>query len=184
MRSILLAFLLCAGCFDSSGFASDDEERPDSDEGVRTRDGAVDSRAPDTAAPLDTAPAPPAASSDADYCVQVVNSYRAKIGAAPLTRSPALEAFAMKAAESDGKSGRPHGYFSSTSGGGIAWAENEIPGWPGEIRKVIAEGTEMMWDEGPGGGHHDNIASRKWKEVGCGIYVTASKKVWVTQDFR
>ena len=184
--------MLSAGCFESFGSATDDDELADSNEvidsGVRARDAAVDSRAPDTAATSpdvapDTAP-PPVASSDGEYCVQVINSYRAKIKAAPLARSAALEAFAMKGAESDAKSGRAHGYFSSTSGGGIAWAENEIPGWPGEIRTVIAEGTDMMWDEGPGGGHHDNLASTKWKEVGCGVYVTASKKVWVTQDFR
>jgi uncharacterized protein YkwD len=156
VRHYLLALaMLYVGCLESSGI------------------GEAESNVAD---PVDT--------SDAAYCVSVINRYRAKAGAPPLERSVALEAFAMKGAESDGKSGRPHGYFSQTSGGGIAWAENEIPGWPGSVRDVIAEGTEMMWNEGPGGGHHDNIANRKWKEVGCGIYVTAGKKVWVTQDFR
>lgn len=153
-HSVLALAMLYVGCLESAGVAPAESDVTD---------------------PIDT--------SDAVYCVQVINRYRAKAGVPPLERSAALEAFAMKGAESDAKSGRPHGYFSQTSGGGIAWAENEIPGWPGAVREVIAEGTEMMWNEGPGGGHHDNIASKKWKEVGCGIYVTASKKVWVTQDF-
>jgi hypothetical protein len=41
----------------------------------------------------------------------------------------------------------------------------------------------MMWDEGPGGGHYDNIAGDQ-KEAGCGIYVTPSGAVWVIQDFK
>lgn len=158
MRSLLALAMLYVGCFESSGVGIDEN--------------------------ITDAATRPIASTDAAYCVEVINGYRARAGAPPLARSAALEAFAMRAAEHDGRSGRRHGYFSQTSGGGVAWAENEIPGWPGDVRKVIAEGTEMMWDEGPGGGHHDNLASKRFKEVGCGIYVTPSKKVWITQDFR
>jgi len=41
-----------------------------------------------------------------------------------------------------------------------------------------------MWGEGPGGGHYENMASRSYSEVGCGIYVTPSRDVWIVQDFR
>lgn len=157
MRRTLLAIaLLYAGCFESSGFGTED-------------DGFVEA---------------PVATTENEYCVELINGYRAKVGAAPLKRSSAVEAYANAGAAADAKSGRAHGHFSDTSGGGIAWAENEVPGWPGNVRDVITESLKMMWDEGPGGGHHDNMASKKWTEVGCGIFVTSSGKVWVTQDFR
>ena len=130
---------------------------------------------------------PPPATSDLAHCVDVINSYRAKVGAKPYARSAALEAFAAEGAKEDSVSGSPHGHFMSTSGGGVAWAENEIPGWPadgsGGVRGVIDDGLKMMWDEGPGGGHHDNMASGEYTEAGCGLFVTADKQVWVVQDF-
>jgi hypothetical protein len=65
-------------------------------------------------------------------------------------------------------------------------AENAVPGWPmgSGVRSVVAEGLEMMWDEGPGGGHYENMASRRYSEVGCGVYVTSGNRVWVVQNFR
>lgn len=126
--------------------------------------------------------------SDLQHCVDVINPYRAKVGAPALTRSSALEAFAAEGALSDSKTGEAHGHFMATSGGDVAFAENEIPGWPladyGSLRVVIDQGLQMMWDEGPGGGHHDNMASREYTQVGCGSHVTASGDVWVVQDFR
>jgi hypothetical protein len=116
-----------------------------------------------------------------------LNGYRAKVGRPPFARSSALEAFAATGAKSDSETGEPHGHFMSTDGGGIAWAENEVPGWPlvdyGSVRDVIDEGTAMMWEEGPGGGHYENIVG-DYTEVGCGTYVTPGGEVWVTQDFR
>jgi hypothetical protein len=191
-RTLLALAMLYAGCFESSGIGGDDEFTWELDGGVRIRDtGARDTSVRDSgtaSSPPDTSvedtSSPPVPTTENEYCVEVINGYRAKIGVPPLKRSLPLEEYATKGAESDAKTGRPHGHFMDTSGGGIAWAENEIPGWPGKVHDVITEGCEMMWDEGPGGGHHDNMASTKWKEVGCGIYVTSSGKVWVTQDFR
>lgn len=138
---------------------------------------------------IDTgAPAVDSGETDDDrHCVDVINGYRAKVGKPPLARSAALEAFATEGAKSDAATGTPHGHFTATSGGGVAWAENEVPGWPladsGSVRAVIDEGTKAMWDEGPGGGHYENIIG-DWTQVGCGTFVTASGDVWVTQDFR
>jgi uncharacterized protein YkwD len=161
--------------------------------------GVADTSAPDTAATDSGAPPPPSKDSGAppppdaappptsthqQHCVDVITKFRAKIGRSPLTRSSALETFAKAGAKSDSETGDPHGHFIATSGGGIAWAENEIPGWPGDIDGVIEDGTQMMWDEGPGGGHYENLSSFSYKQVGCGIYVTPYGEVWITQDFR
>lgn len=87
-----------------------------------------------------------------------------------------------------------HCHFRSTSGGGIAYGENEIPGWPqsmyGSIGRVIELGTKMMFDEGPENGdgqvhgHYENMVSLDYTKVGCGIYVTSDGDVWIVQDFR
>ena len=199
-----------------SGTAFDDPDAPISEDPgdgeeagppAKTRDSGTDGSSSGTDARTDTrkldtggadggAPppspddggAPPPAADDLQHCVDVINSYRAKLGRTPYKRSSALEAFAAEGAKEDSKSGSPHGHFMATSGGGIAWAENEIPGWSladsGSVRAVLDDGLKMMWDEGPGGGHYENMSSRSYKEVGCGIYVTPSKDVWIVQDFR
>ncbi|HVJ21852.1 MAG TPA: hypothetical protein VM686_40890 [Polyangiaceae bacterium] len=40
-----------------------------------------------------------------------------------------------------------------------------------------------MWDEGPGGGHYDNMAG-DYSEVFCGFYTTPDGEVWALQNFR
>ena len=125
------------------------------------------------------------------HCVDVINSYRELEGLPPLTRDPVIEAYAMEGARYDAEhyqSCGPHCHFRVTNGGGVAIAENEIPGWPldwyGSVNAVIEQGTEAMYNEGPGGGHHDNLVNPNFTRVGCGIYVTPSNEVWVVQDFR
>jgi hypothetical protein len=122
------------------------------------------------------------AANDQQYCVDVINQYRARTGLAPLQRSSALEQFATEGARYNASAG-PHAYFSMQGGGGVAWAENEIPGWQmqGSVRDVIQQGTDMMYNEGPGGGHHDNIVGN-YRSVGCGIHQQFGQ-VWVIQDF-
>lgn len=130
----------------------------------------------------------PESSDDQQHCVDVINEFRSRVGRAPLSRSSSLESCATEGAEYDAFHGTPHGHFRSTGGcGGVAWAENELPGWPlgsyGSIRTIIEEGTAMMWAEGPGGGHYENIIG-PYTSVGCGIYITSANNVWVVQDFR
>lgn len=66
-------------------------------------------------------------------------------------------------------------------------AENELPGWPLKdyktVSAIMVKGTKMMWDEGPGGGHYENIKGSH-TTVGCGIHITAAGDVWIVQDFR
>jgi hypothetical protein len=119
----------------------------------------------------------------------VINGYRATLGREAYARSASLESFAAEGAQSDSQTGQAHGHFISTSGGnGIAFAENEVPGWPGKqyggLSGVIDQGLQMMWNEGPGGGHYENMASTKYSSAGCGTFTTSSGDIWVTIDFK
>ena len=122
------------------------------------------------------------------HCVDKINEYRAAHGRSALRRAADVEQCAMEGAQEDSQSGSAHGHFSRTGGcNGTCWAENEIPGWPqewyGSITQIIDEGLQMMMDEGPGGGHYENMLG-DYSEVGCGIHVTAGGDVWSVQDFR
>jgi uncharacterized protein YkwD len=119
-------------------------------------------------------------------CVELVNQYRATIKHTPLKRSAALEAFAAKAAANDGVAHVGHQYFRRTNGGGVSLAENSIPWWPmasvGGVRGALEQGLQMMWDEGPSGGHYQNMVERR-SEIGCGIFVNRGE-VTIVQEFR
>ena len=108
------------------------------------------------------------------------------IGRPALVRSVELEAYAAAAAPHDTKARTAHHYFRKTSGGGVAFAENQIPAWPlprfGSVREIIRSGLAMMWAEGRGGGHYDNLAGR-YTQVGCGVFVQTDR-VTVVQAFR
>jgi hypothetical protein len=120
---------------------------------------------------------------DRQYCVDVINQFRASRLLPPLARDLALEQFAAEGAMFNVLAG-PHGYFMSNSGRGIAMAENEVPGWQlsGSVRDVIFQGNQMMWNEGPGGGHYETMVSLRYTKVGCGIH-QAGGRVWVVMDF-
>ncbi len=124
--------------------------------------------------------------SDLDFCVARTNEYRGSIGRPALVRSAVLESYAAAAAPHDGSARAVHQYFHKTRGGGVAFAENQIPWWPlpqyGSVREVIRQGLEMMWAEGRGGGHYENIVGG-YREVGCGVFVDGPR-VTVVQAFR
>lgn len=124
--------------------------------------------------------------SDLDFCVARTNEYRSSIGRPALVRSAVLESYAAAAAPHDGSARAVHQYFHKTRGGGVAFAENQIPWWPlpqyGSVREVIRQGLEMMWAEGRGGGHYENIVGG-YREVGCGVFVDGPR-VTVVQAFR
>jgi uncharacterized protein YkwD len=136
--------------------------------------------------PTGRAPDPPPYDEELQRCVELVNHYRATIKRTPLTRSAALEAFAAKAAANDGVAHVGHQYFRRTRGGGVSFAENSIPWWPmasvGGVRGALEQGLQMMWDEGPSGGHYRNMVARR-SEIGCGIFVNGGE-VTIVQEFR
>lgn len=121
-------------------------------------------------------------------CLDTINACRKSLGLSAVKWSKSLEAFADEGAKYDAGTTVAHSHFSKFSKGAVpADAENVVPAWPLKNYKTVAaivqKGTAMMWAEGPGGGHYENIKGNH-TEVGCGIYVTASGNVWMTQDFK
>jgi uncharacterized protein YkwD len=117
------------------------------------------------------------------FCVSETNRYRAMVGQRALSRSATLEAYAADGAREDGLAHAPHQHFRRTSGGGIALAENEIPWWSGtSVRTVIQQGLAMMWGEGPGGDHYENMRG-PYTQLGCGVFVNGTE-ITVVQNFQ
>lgn len=121
-------------------------------------------------------------------CLDTLNGLRATLNLPKLAWSGSLAAFADQGARYDAERNKAHAHFSVFSARAIpSDAENEVPGWPLRnyltVAKVVQEGAKMMWDEGPGGGHYENIKGSH-TQVGCGIYATPSGGVWVIHDFK
>jgi uncharacterized protein YkwD len=121
-------------------------------------------------------------------CLDTLNALRATLGLKPVTWSKSLEAFADQGARYDSERNAAHEHFKAFSTRAVpSDAENAIPGWPLKNYKtvgaVVVQGAKMMWDEGPGGGHYENIKGAH-TEVGCGIYVNPAGGVWVIHDFK
>lgn len=122
------------------------------------------------------------ASSDAGFaqqCVDKINAYRATVGLAALARWTEGEGCADEEAASDAASGEFHGAFGSCG----EHAQNECPDYDSTTR-ILELCLQMMWDEGPGGGHYDNMTSTDSAQVACGIHTTAEGLVWSVQNFR
>lgn len=129
--------------------------------------------------------APTATAGDLAFCVAETNRYRAEVGAAPLAASPAIDAYAARAAAADAASGRAHGYTNGPQGP-PSFAENEVVRWSladyGSVRGVIVAALAAFWEEGPGGAHYENMRG-DYSAVGCGVAVDGDA-VTVVQHFR
>ena len=122
-------------------------------------------------------------------CVSETNRYRAMNGKADVVRSTALEDFADTGAMVD-FGGTPHQHFSSTSGGGIAFAENECPHWStnqtgGDLSMLVVQCIAAFYAEGPGTGnahgHYNNMLGA-YGTLGCGIF-QSGMDVTIVQDY-
>jgi uncharacterized protein YkwD len=125
--------------------------------------------------------------------VDMLNMYRAQNGVAALTLDDSLSTFSTTASNMLESSGMAHGYFMAQAGSGALWqqgfcnsaAENQAPGWPvnGDEDATVDAILKAMMDEGPGGGHHDNILAASSTRVGVGLVVDANQALWFTNDF-
>ena len=126
------------------------------------------------------------------FCVSETNRYRAMAGKPALAESSALEAYADTGAMVDFSSS-PHNHFSSTSGGGIAFAENECPVqgiWMlpagGDLKTVVGNCVMAFYNEGPGTdyathGHYINMMG-PYASLGCGTYQMGTG-LTIVQDY-
>lgn len=120
-------------------------------------------------------------------CITETNRYRTGGGKAAIAWSQALETYADAGAMHDFTTS-PHDHFSTTGGGGIAFAENECPqqgNWQvpagGDVSAVVTQCIAAFYAEGPGGGHYENLMG-PYAKLGCGIY-QSGMKITIVQDF-
>ena len=126
------------------------------------------------------------------FCVSETNRYRAMNSKPALTESAQLETYAQAGAMYDFTNG-PHSHFGATSGGGIAFAENECPvqgNWMlpagGDMSALVGQCIAAFYAEGPGSdysthGHYINMMG-DYGTLGCGTYQQGTG-VTITQDY-
>jgi hypothetical protein len=125
-------------------------------------------------------------SSDAaQICVDTINQLRDTQGLPPYARWTDGEDCASQEAESDSKSGTPHGAFGMCG----EFAQNECPGWPSPKEQSIVGCLMQMWAEGPGSdfathGHYINMTSTSYTMVACGFYELGDGSFWAAQNFK
>ena len=134
-----------------------------------------------------------AADAHAQHNLDTLNMYRAQAGVGALAIDAQLSTFSTTASMMLESSGQAHGYFAAQANSGAIWsqgfcssaAENQAPGWPinGDEDATIDAILKAMMDEGPGGGHHDNILAASSTRVGIGLVVDAQGALWFTNDF-
>ena len=134
-------------------------------------------------------------SSDAHvlHNLQTLNMYRAQSGAPALALDDQLSMFSVTAAQTLEANRQPHAYFIAQGNSGAIWhqgfcsgaAENQAPGWPinGDLDATVDAILKAMMDEGPGGGHHDNIVNPANVRLGVGLVVDAQQQLWFSNDF-
>ena len=117
-----------------------------------------------------------------DSCVEHINSLRAFVGLGPLGRWSDGESCADSEAESDSETGRAHGAFGRCQES----AQNECPGWRSMTgpHGIVPGCLDMMWSEGSGGGHYDNMTRSSYTKVACGFHQTSSGEIWAVQNYR
>ncbi len=183
--ALALGFLACGG---GGGGGSDDD-----DDGCflgQCQDGQDGSAAAGDDGPSPTGPSvgnggPAGATTGGgdgtvqQLCVDLINGYRATVGVPALARWTSAEACSDAEALSDGQTNTPHGAFGMCG----EFAQNECPGWPGPPEQLVTECLQMMWDEGPGGGHYENMRG-DYTEVACGFATMPDGSIWAVQNFR
>jgi uncharacterized protein YkwD len=157
---------------------------------IRTTRRVVPAAAP-PARPADPYPGDPLVK----YNVDRVNEFRAQKGLGPLLYDAKISAFARRGSEQLARDHTPHAHFAANAQGapvfGSKAAENQ--GDPGGVPSLDADATRnghkqidimlrLMMDEGPGGGHYDNMMNPRFRRVGVGL-VYAGGKLYMTNDF-
>lgn len=147
------------------------------------------------------APAPPLRPADpypsdlrVRYNVDQVNAYRARKKLPPLAYDAKISAFATRGSEQLARDHTPHAHFAAkakdASVFGSRAAENQgdpngVPVLDADAsrngRKQIDLMLQMMFDEGPGGGHYDNMMNERLRRIGIGL-VDVGGKLYLTND--
>jgi hypothetical protein len=129
------------------------------------------------------------------YNVERVNAYRAQHGREALLYDAKISAFAKAGSEQYASDHKPHAHFMAHAQGapgfGSRSAENQ--GDPNGVpqmdpdpkengKKQIDTMLKMMMDEGPGGGHYENMLNARFRRMGVGILYVGGR-MYLTNDF-
>jgi uncharacterized protein YkwD len=127
------------------------------------------------------------------HCLTSLNAFRAQHGASALSLDDQLTAFAYDAASMLQAGGAAHGYFKSEADSGDIWkrgfcgnaGENQTgAGWKVDDEDATIDAVlQAMMDEGPGGGHYENIVNTGFTRVGVGLIVGSDKTFYMSNDF-
>ena len=132
-------------------------------------------------------PVPPPAPSANDAfaaarqsCVDRINAFRARVRLGGLARDASSEPCDDEESRLDARSNRAHGSFGRCG----ERAQNACPNYPGaSVEAVLSTCLQQMFDEGPGGGHFDNMTSTKYSRASCGFEQLAGGRIWTVQNF-
>lgn len=129
------------------------------------------------------------------FNLELLNEYRARAGVRPLLYDATISAFALAGSKELAQDHEPHAHFRAHAEGapgfGSRSAENQgdpngvPPLSPERVssgKKQITLMLKMMFDEGPGGGHHDNMLNPRYRRVGIGVYEPGGT-LFLTNDF-
>ena len=146
---------------------------------------------PPPARPADPYPSDPLVR----YNVERVNAYRARKNLAPYSYDQKISDFAMAGSQQLARDHSPHAHFRTLPQGqpgfGSKAAENQ--GDPSGVppldadrikngQKQIDTMLELMFSEGPGGGHYDNMMSTELRRIGVGVFYSGGR-LYLTNDF-
>lgn len=208
---ILSSFVLACGPSSSSGSTHHPgrgrghEKGDDVEERVvieKQPDGSIKKTTIRTTKRVVAAPPPPPRPADpypndplVKYNVESVNTYRAQKGLPALLYDASISNFARRGSEQLSRDHSPHAHFAANAQGapgfGSKSAENQ--GDPNGVPSLDADATKngkkqidimlkLMMDEGPGGGHYDNMMNARFRRIGIGLFY-AGGKLYMTNDF-
>jgi hypothetical protein len=168
----------------------------------RMPDGTIKKTTITTTRRVVEAPAPPPRPEDTypsdptvRYNVEQINKYRKTKRLPPVLYDAKISAFATAASKRLAKDHVPHAHFAAKAKGapgfGSRTAENQgdprgVPAMdPDPVKsrkKQIDIMLKLMFDEGPGGGHYDNMMNPHFRRVGIGN-VDVGGRMYMTNDF-
>lgn len=150
---------------------------------------------PPPARPADPYPSDPLVR----YNVERVNSYRARKNLSPYLYDQKISDYAMAGSQQLSRDHNAHAHFKTLPQGqpgfGSKAAENQgdpngVPQLdPDKIKngqKQIDTMLELMFAEGPGGGHYDNMMSSELRRIGVGVFYSGpnqDRRLFLTNDF-
>jgi uncharacterized protein YkwD len=210
MRFLLVLLVACGGTTATAGSGSapglgDEGTSNEVQERVvyeKQPDGSTKKTTIRTTRRVVAAPPPPARPADplpADplvkYNLDRVNAYRAQKGLGPLLYDAPISAFARRGSEQLAHDHVAHAHFAANAQGakdfGSTSAENQgdprgVPSMDGDAvkngQRQIDTMLKLMMDEGPGGGHYDNMMNARFRRIGIGLHYLAGR-FYMTNDF-